>query len=37
MGIDAGIVTEHAVPPVPQLMPAPPMVPPAGFGLMVKV
>ena len=28
--IDAGIVTEHAVPPAPQLMPAPWMVPPVG-------
>jgi hypothetical protein len=33
----AGMVTEHALPPVPQLMPAPATVPPAGFGLMVSV
>jgi hypothetical protein len=34
--IDAGIVTEHAAPPAPQLMPAPWMLPPVG-GVIVSV
>jgi len=34
--IDAGIVTEHAVPPAPQLMPAPWILPPVG-GVIVSV
>ena len=35
--IDAGIVTEQAVPPAPQLMPAPVTFPPVGTGEMVSV
>ena len=35
--MDAGIVTAHRLPLVPQFRPAPVTVPPAGFGLMVIV
>jgi hypothetical protein len=35
--MEAGIVTAHKLPPVPQFRPAPVIVPPAGFGLIVIV
>ena len=35
--IDAGIVTAHAVPPAPQLIPAPVTLPPVGEGEIVSV